>query len=277
MRSASSAGRRVELVRVGQRPARQVVGPVAVQSESFGEGAPLVAAVDVDARVVQVDRQLCVRATQRLIQPTSWGGQLAPVQAGVLVGRLLAVDQRAYGRHRQPSGADLAQPVAAQHRVGVLVAGGPHVGVVDVDRLVGRQAHQRPPGEVIERLLPAWEAALQLPGGVGVARLRDESLALQRVRLWAAPAGQVKRSARARGGSRGRGRRGRFSHIVPFWLGDGRRRPAPGMRGGGVFRRRPSAPIWRGRASSVLTSASRMTAPCNALSPADHRLRGSRL
>jgi hypothetical protein len=68
--------------------------------------------------------------------------------------------------------------VAAQDGLGLLVAAGPHVWVVGIDRLVARQAHQRAPGQVVERFQPAREAALQLSRRIGSSRLAGQPFAL---------------------------------------------------------------------------------------------------
>ena len=60
----------------------------------------------------------------------------------------------------------------------MLVAAGPRVRVVGVDGLVTREAHERGPAQVVERLPPAREAAQQLAAGVGLARLPRERLAV---------------------------------------------------------------------------------------------------
>lgn len=93
-----------------------------------------------------------VRSAQRLVQAAGRGAQLAPVEPGLAVGGRLAVDEHLHGCHAQSPGFDGGEAVPPEDRLGLLVAALPHVRVVRVDRLVGGQAYQRPPRQVIERL-----------------------------------------------------------------------------------------------------------------------------
>ena len=119
--------------------------------------------------------------------------------------RAWPVGQRLDRGEREVAGVE-RDPVAAQHGLRVLVGGAPRVAVVGIDGLVVGEPHQRPPAEVLERLAPAWKAALQLARGIGAARLSDQPVALDTLAVEPpAPARQAQRSSRARGGGRGRG------------------------------------------------------------------------
>jgi hypothetical protein len=158
-----------ERVGVRQHPARELVGLLFGDPEAVCERAPLVVERCPHARVVEVDRQPGVRPAKRLVEPRRGRGDRRPVQPGLAVEACLAVDQRAHGAERQPPRVHAAQPVAAQHRLRVLVAAVPRVGVVGVNRIVGGEPPQRGDAEVFERGAPAREAALELAAGVGVA------------------------------------------------------------------------------------------------------------
>ena len=57
-------------------------------------------------------------------------------------------------RERQVAGVE-RDPVAAQHRLRVLIGRAPRIPVVGIDGLVLGQQHQRPPAEMLERLPPS--------------------------------------------------------------------------------------------------------------------------
>ena len=112
----------VELVGVGQHPARQLVGLLARDAERSRQCVALIGTVRVDRRVLQRDRQPRVRAAQRLVEAGRRDGDRVPVQAGVPVRLGLSGDHLADRGEREAPGAELCQPVAAQDRLGVLVA-----------------------------------------------------------------------------------------------------------------------------------------------------------
>jgi hypothetical protein len=118
-----------------------------------------------------------VRAGEPPVEFVGGHGDARPVQAGRLVGGGLRVDQARGRLQRQAGRCDARDAVAAQDRVGVLVAAAPRVAVVGVDRLAVREPDERRPAQVVKRGEPTREAAHELPAGVGPARLAGERLA----------------------------------------------------------------------------------------------------
>ena len=169
----------VEGVGLLERPARQVVGLIVGQAEAAGERAALVGAPGPDGGIVEVDAA-AARARAAARRRARAAGAVTRVQSRPASRSAVACAsiRRPIGRKRQPRRRDAGDAVAAQDRVGVLVAAGPRVGVVGVDGLVAREPHERGPAQVVERLPPAREAAQQLAAGVGLARLARERLAV---------------------------------------------------------------------------------------------------
>ena len=206
MRSASSAGRRGSKASGCSSAQRDRSSACSVaDAEPAAEGAALVVARCPHARVVEIDRQPRVRAAQSVVEPARGRGHRRPVQAGLAVGMRLAVDQRADRARLQTPSVHLCEAVAAQHRLGVLVAAVPAVGVVGVDGLVVAEPHQGGPAQVLEGAAPAREAALELAAGVGLAGAAlgvSSTARIAKVEWRGAPAGQLERLIAA-------GRRGR--------------------------------------------------------------------
>ena len=112
-----------------------------------------------------------------LVEPARGRGDAGPVKAGVGVGARLPVGERLDRREGQVAGVE-RDPVPAKHGPRVLIGRAPRIPVVGIEGLVLRQPHQRPPAEMLERLAPVREAALQLPRRVGASRLSDQPVAL---------------------------------------------------------------------------------------------------
>jgi hypothetical protein len=70
-----------------------------------------------------------------------------------------------------------------KHSLGVRIAGAPDVRIVGVDRLVGGQPLERASAQLLERAIPAPQAAQQLCARVAATSAGFEALALQRALL----------------------------------------------------------------------------------------------
>jgi hypothetical protein len=179
-----------------------------------------------------------VRAPQRRVEGAGGRRDPCPVQAGVAVGSRLGVDQAADGLKRQAGRRDAGDVVAAQDRVGVLVAAGLCVRVVGIDG--ARRARGARAGSI--------------PGGRALVSSAGSSAAVGGRRRFLVPVARAGRGRRPpaqiplrRTGARGRrrGRRPRWiraSFSIVRSVGSAVTLPARGRSTrAGVCRRAPGA------------------------------------